>query len=117
MTITRLIRAAAVATAGALVTLGAAQAAPALNLATGATTSPATEATPVYHGGYNTYYNPGYHYRPYYQPYYQPPYRPYYRPYYGNRYYNNYGYNQGYRYRNDGGIYIRTPGLRLGIGF
>ena len=117
MTIARFIRAAAVATAGALVSVGAAHAAPSLNFATGNVAAPSTAVTPVYYGpGYNPYYYPGYHPRRYYQPPYQPYYQQYPQQYY-QPYYNNYGYDQGYRYRNPGGIYIRTPGLRLGIGF
>jgi hypothetical protein len=124
MKIARIVRATAFAAAGALATAGAASAAPALNLGADTANTETTAATPVTHYGYGT---PGYYhsnqYGTYYQPQYQPYYQPYYAPpprprYYGHPYgYNSYnGYN-GYRSRPHGGVFIRTPGLRLGIGW
>lgn len=121
MKIARIVRAAAIAAAGALAAAGAAQAAPALNFAADPAPTAKSEATPVHHYGsyHNGYYNQGYYQQPYYGPYsYAPPPPPprYYAPYsYGPRYgYDGY---HGYRHRPHGGLFIRTPGLRLGIGF
>jgi hypothetical protein len=118
MTIARIARAAAIATAGALATAGAASAAPALNLGADTGTSATAEATPVRHyGSYHTGYY-GTYYQPYYAPYgyapygYAPPPRPRYYAPYGYAPYGHYGYR-----RRHSGVYIRTPGLRLGIGF
>jgi hypothetical protein len=114
------IFAAAILAGGAAVALAApsAEAAPALNLAPPAAANAvsgktASAVTPVYYG-YNAYRYRRSHYRPYYRP----QYRPYgygYGPYaYAPRYYQPY-YRPYYRPR--GGLYIHTPGLRLGIGF
>jgi hypothetical protein len=120
MKIARLARAAAAAgavlAAGAIATAGAAGAAPALNLGADTASPASSAATPVHH--YGTYH--GGYYNNYYQPYYQPyGYAPYgYAPpprYYAPYAYRPYGY-YGYRHPHSG-LYIRTPGLRLGIGF
>ena len=121
MQLARLLGAAVIASAGALGTAGAASATPAINLGTDATSTATSAATPVYHyGGYGPYYN-GYYAQPYgYSPYYAPPPPPrrYYAPYYSPYSYSPYAYNGYYGYRRPhSGVYIRTPGLRLGIGF
>ena len=117
MKIARIVRATAFAAAGALATVGAAGAAPALNLGADTANTEATAATPVTHYGYGT---PGYYQSNQYGTYYQPNYQPYYQPYYAPppRYYSPYGYNGYYhRPRRHSGVFIRTPGLRLGIGW
>lgn len=120
MNIARIARAAAaaVATAGALAAAGAANAAPALNLAADTGPAATTAATPVHHyGSYHSRYY-GTPYRPYYAPYgyapygYAPPPPPRHYAPYGYRPYGHYGYS-----RPHSGVFIRTPGLRLGIGF
>lgn len=71
------------------------------------------------------YHHSGYYSTGPYGTYYQPQYRPYYQPYYAPappppRYYGHHGYPYGYnsyRPRPHGGVFIRTPGLRLGIGW
>jgi hypothetical protein len=116
MNIARIAGAAAIAAAGALATAGASQAAPALALGADTVDTAKSAATPVHHYGY---YHSGYYgtyYQPHYAPYgYAPPPPPprYYAPYpYGYRH----GY-YGYRPRPHGGLFIRTPGVRLGIGW
>jgi hypothetical protein len=118
MKIARIARAAAIATAGALAAAGAASAAPALNLGADIGAPAAHAVTPVHHyGSYHNNYYGNYH-QPRYAPYGYAPYG--YAPPPRRRHYGNYGYrhrgNYGYR-RPHSGLYIRTPGLRLGIGF
>lgn len=116
MNLARIARATAIVAAGAFATAGVAGAAPALNLGADTGSSATTAATPVHH--YGSYHNN--YYQPYYAPYgYAPPPPPpprYYAPYgyapYGYRHDSYYGYR-----RPHSGVYIRTPGLRLGIGF
>src|SRR5262245_30794092 len=100
MTILRLASAAVIAAAG-LGLAGAAQAAPAANLAEPQTAQRdnVSAATPVHYYGYYGYY-PGYYYRPYnyYPRYYYPRYN--YSPYYyGYPYYYGPSFNFGIRIR------------------
>jgi hypothetical protein len=113
MNIARIARAASLIVAGALATACAAEAAPTLALGADTADTAKSAATPVHHYGY--YHRR--HYNNYYQPYYAPyAYAPPPPPAYYAPYPYRYGY-YGYRPHPQGGLFIRTPGVRLGIGW